>query len=81
MAWIRTLAPNEAEGLLKKIYDAATDRAGKVWNILRLMSLRPRQLQTSMELYQVVMFGNSGLSRGEREMVATMVSSINRCHY
>jgi AhpD family alkylhydroperoxidase len=27
------------------------------------------------------MFGKSGLSRAEREMVATVVSAANRCHY
>ena len=34
-----------------------------------------------MELYIKVMHGPSGLTRTEREMVATIVSRTNRCHY
>ena len=81
MAWIRTIPPGEAEGLLKSIYDAALARAGKVWNIVRLTSLRPRQTEKSLALYQEVMLGPSGLSRAERELVATVVSRANGCFY
>lgn len=81
MAWIRTIEPEESTGHLKKIYDAAIARAGQVWNIIKLMSLRPRQVETSMGLYQAVMFGRSELSRGEREMIATVVSDANHCRY
>lgn len=78
---IRTIAPEEAQGTLKRLYDAAVDRAGKVFNITRAMSLRPDQLRTSMMLYQSTMFQPSGLTRVEREMVAVVVSQSNDCHY
>ena len=82
MAWIKTVAPEEKpKGLLGRLYGEALKRAGKVWNIVRLMSLRPRQMQASMDLYRVAMFGDSGLSRGEREMIATVVSQLNQCFY
>ena len=82
MAWIRTVAPEEKpKGLLGRLYEEALARANKVWNIVRLMSLRPRQMQASMDLYRVAMFGDSGLSRGEREMIATVVSQLNQCFY
>lgn len=82
MAWIRTVAPEEKpKGLLGRLYADAVERAGKVWHIVRLMSLRPRQVEASMGLYRVAMFGESGLSRAEREMVATVVSQINQCFY
>ncbi|MAB88863.1 MAG: carboxymuconolactone decarboxylase family protein [Planctomycetota bacterium] len=82
MAWIKTVAPEEQpRGLLGRLYEEALARANKVWNIVRLMSLRPRQMQASMDLYRVVMFGESGLSRAEREMVATVVSQVNDCFY
>jgi alkylhydroperoxidase family enzyme len=45
------------------------------------MSLRPRQLEASLGLYQAVMFGESGLSRAERELIATVVSRVNECFY
>ncbi len=81
MAWIRTVPKNEAEGLLRGIYEAAERRAGKVWNIVSLGSLRPKVVQAFLALYQEVMFAPSGLSRAERELLATVVSMTNECHY
>jgi alkylhydroperoxidase family enzyme len=34
-----------------------------------------------MELYKGIMFGQSKLSRQERELLATVVSRENDCHY
>ena len=51
MAWIRTVEPADAEGALAPIYTAAMQRAGRVFGIVRLMSLEPRVLQASMGLY------------------------------
>ena len=82
MAWIRTIPPAEAEGLLKQIYDEAVGRAGKVFNVLRLQSLRPEVLQAGMELYKALMLSPaSPLSRAQREMIAVAVSRANDCHY
>ena len=81
MAWIRTVAGGEAEGDLKPLYDAAAKRAGKVFGIVRLMSPNPRVLEASMNLYRAIMFGPSPLSRRQREMLATVVSATNGCHY
>ena len=72
---------DEASGLLKEEYDAAVARAGKVFNIVKAMSLRPGVLRSSMQLYRDVMFGRSGLSRVERELLAVVVSRANDCHY
>jgi alkylhydroperoxidase family enzyme len=78
---IRLISDDEADGLLKEEYDAAIARAGKVFNILRAMSLNPPVLQASMELYKAIMFGESGLSRRERELLATVTSAEQSCHY
>lgn len=72
---------DEATGLLREEYDAAIARAGKVYNIVKAMSPRPAVLRRSMELYRELMFGSSGLSRQERELLATVVSRENDCHY
>ncbi len=45
------------------------------------MSLNPPVLHASMELYKAIMFGESGLSRRERELLATVTSSEQSCHY
>lgn len=82
MAWIRTIAPEEASGLLKRIYDEAVGRAGRVFNVLRIQSLRPEVLQAGVGLYEEVMLSpRSPLSRAQREMIAVVVSRANDCHY
>ena len=71
----------EATGELAGEYDAAIARAGKVFNIVKSMSLRPGVLKASMRLYREIMFGPSELSRVERELLAVVVSVANDCHY
>lgn len=79
--WIQTTSVSEASGLLRKIYDEAITRAGKVYAIVRSMSLNPRVLRSSLGLYRDVMMGTSPLSRAQRELLATSVSRFNECHY
>jgi alkylhydroperoxidase family enzyme len=79
--YIRLIDEGEADGVLKEEYDAAVERAGKVFNILKAMSLRPAVLRASIELYREIMFGESGLSRQERELLATVASAEQSCHY
>ncbi len=81
MGWIRTIPEGEAEGLLARIYADARRRVGHVAEIIRAMSLRPTVAEASMGLYQRIMFGRSGLSRIQREMLAVVVSRANDCHY
>ena len=78
---LRLIEEGEAAGALKAEYDAAIARAGKVFNIVKAMSLNPETLRASMELYRAVMFGRSEVSRAERELLAVVVSRANDCHY
>jgi hypothetical protein len=81
MTWIRTIPPEEATGPLRASYERAIARAGKVFGIVRTMSLSPAILDASIEFYLRVMFGREGLSRIRREMLAVVVSAANDCHY
>ena len=81
MAHLRLTDVDEATGQLKDEYDAAIGRAGKVFNIVKAMSPNPETLRASMQLYRQIMFGDSGLSRQERELLAVVVSDANTCHY
>ena len=81
MAWIKTVSPEEAEGPLKDLYQRALKRAGRLWHILRLQSINPEVLKASTDLYLMIMYGRSPLSRGQREMLAVVVSRTNGCHY
>ena len=81
MAWIETISTDDAEGPLKKEYDEAITRAGGVANVVSLSSLNPAALSAWVGVYKAVMYGPSPLERYERELVATVVSQENNCHY
>jgi len=81
MAWIRKIPVEEATGRLKLIFENAVKRAGKVYEIIHIQSLNPPVLLAAVDVYKSTMYGRSPLSRRQREMIATVVSSINRCHY
>ncbi len=82
MAWIQTIPEHDADGRLSELYSQAVDpSSGKVDNILKIHSLHPRGLKTHLELYKAVMTGTQTLPKVEREMIALIVSVLNRCHY
>ena len=82
MPYIRQVSDAEAQGAAKRELDAARKRAaGRVWNIVRIMTPNPAALRASMSLYSVLMFGESPLTRAQREMLAVVVSRVNDCHY
>ena len=81
MPWIKQISVEDATGLLKKEFDKAIQRAGRLWHIVHIMSLNPRVLKTSMDQYGAIMHGRSPLSRAQREMLATVVAVENDCYY
>jgi alkylhydroperoxidase family enzyme len=81
VAWIRTVRDEEARGHLAELFAAAIRRAGKVFGIVRAMSLAPRTLEVSLDFYRAILFGESPLTRRQREMLAVVTSWHNHCHY
>jgi alkylhydroperoxidase family enzyme len=81
VAYIRLVDVAAATGRLKRAYDAAIARAGRVWNIVRTMSPNPPVLDASMGVYLAVMHGKSPLTRVQRELLAVVVSRTNGCFY
>ena len=81
MPWIKQISIEEATGLLKSQFDAAIQRAGRVWHIVHIMSLNARAMRDSIAFYITIMMGESPLSRPQREMLAVVVSFENHCHY
>ena len=81
MAYIDTIEIEDAEGIVKQEYDKGNRRAGRVFNILKIMSRSPLALKESMRMYLAIMYGESELSRTQREMLATVVSQVNHCYY
>ena len=81
MAFIKTVDPQDAEGIVKQEYEKGVRRSGRVFNILKIMSLRPVALRESIRMYLAIMYGESKLSRAQRELLATVVSQVNHCYY
>jgi len=81
MSYIDEVDPDDATGLLRRIFDRALRRAGRVWGITRVMSLNPPVLDASMRFYGAVMFGASPLTRVQRELLAVVTSDANDCFY
>jgi alkylhydroperoxidase family enzyme len=81
MPWITQIPIQQAAGLLKKEYDKAIQRAGRLWNIAQIMSMNPRVMRSSMAHYGAIMHGDSPLSRVQRELIATVVAAELDCHY
>lgn len=66
---------------LQLIWRKCTDKLGFVPNVYSTYSLKPKRLRNFMVMYNEIMLSDSGLSKLEREMVAVVVSSANRCYY
>jgi len=81
VAFIDIVGENQAKGLLAGIYEAARQRAGRVYNILKIQSQNPSALQAMLDLYSATVRGESPLTRAQREMLAVVVSRANSCHY
>ncbi len=81
MSWIDEVDVAEADGQLESIYAELVAKRGKVSNILKVHSLNPEAMQNHLDLYMTIMFGQSGLTRAEREAIAVVVSANNDCAY
>lgn len=57
------------------------EKLGMVPNVLRAHAFAPEKLDAFTALYNDLMLGESGLTKLEREMIAVVVSSANRCYY
>lgn len=62
-------------------FDKCVDKLGMVPNVLRAYAFNPEKLDAFTGMYNDLMLAESGLSKLEREMIAVVVSSVNRCYY
>ena len=65
----------------QKYFDLCTEKLGLIPNVLQAYAFDIDKLNTFAALYNDLMLGDSGLSKLEREMIAVVVSSINKCFY
>ncbi|MFT5722435.1 MAG: putative peroxidase-related enzyme [Motiliproteus sp.] len=65
----------------QRYFDKCQEKLGMIPNVLQAYSHNPAQLEAFSSFYNCLMFGDSGLSTLEREMIAVVVSSENHCFY
>ncbi|MGZ3547179.1 MAG: peroxidase-related enzyme [Vulcanimicrobiaceae bacterium] len=66
---------------IKEIYAKNREKIGFVPNVFRAYAKRPEHFRAFMQYHDVLMKGEGGLSRVEREAIVVAVSSENRCQY
>lgn len=81
LSWLRVPAKEDAPPAVKELFDKAEERLGFIPNVLRIYALRPRHLELWNAFYDDLLRGESTLTREQREMIAVVVSTTNRCHY
>ena len=65
----------------RKYFDLCQEKLGLVPNVLKAHAFEIGKLDAFTAMYSEIMLAESGLTKLEREMIATVVSSINRCWY
>lgn len=68
-------------GETQKYFDICQEKLGMVPNVLRAYAFDIDKLNAFTAMYNDIMLADSGLTKLEREMIAVVVSSINRCWY
>jgi hypothetical protein len=96
MTWIRTVPPAAADDALRRCYESiyalyppeyhteveALRRGdGTADSIGAAHSLIPEAMRHAMSAYAVLLAPDLPLTRRQHEMIATVVSALNRCFY
>jgi len=66
---------------LHRYFALCEEKLGFVPNVLAAYSFDAVKLRAFIAMYNDLMLGVSGLTKLEREMIAVVVSSANRCYY
>ena len=78
---IRRPTRTKLEPDMQKYFGICEQKLGFVPNVLEAYSFDPTKLRAFINMYNELMLAESGLSKLEREMMAVVVSSENRCYY
>ena len=66
---------------IQSVFARCEEKIGFVPNVLRAYTLDADKLRAFRAMYNDLMLGDSALSPLEREMIAVVVSAVNRCYY
>jgi hypothetical protein len=94
MTWIKTIGMDDADEKLKQAIEAQREiypaeyavpihptNDGGASQIVASHSLIPEALHHAFSTFGVLMSPDLPLSRKQHEMITTVVSVLNRCHY
>lgn len=82
-AWVKVPEPSEAPPEVQALFAKFLEKTGLIPNVARNFALLPEHFLRWFRYYDFLMRSeeHSQLSRKEREMIAVVVSSENRCEY
>ena len=66
---------------IQKYFQLCKDKLGLIPNVLKAYSHNTEKLNAFTNMYNEIMLAESGLTKLQREMIAVVVSSINKCFY
>lgn len=78
MAYIETVPPEDADGLLRELYDQDVQTQGYVANYTRAMSLRPKAIAAWRQLSRAI---RSTMPLRRYELVTLAAALALRCTY
>jgi len=78
---LRTPSRAKLDADMQKYFRLCEEKLGFVPNVLGAYSFDQAKLRAFIAMYNDLMLADSGLSKLEREMLAVVVSSANRCYY
>ena len=65
----------------QKYFDICQEKLGMIPNVLQAYAFDIDKLNAFTGMYNDIMLAASGLSKLEREMIAVVVSAVNKCFY
>ncbi len=66
---------------MRKYFAVCDEKIGFLPNVLAAYSFDQTKLRAFINFYNDLMLGDSRVSKLEREMIAVVVSAVNRCYY
>jgi len=66
---------------LQTTINAVAEKAGFIPNVFSILSRRPDEFRAFFAYHDALMERDSGLSKGEREMIVVVTSALNHCLY
>jgi uncharacterized peroxidase-related enzyme len=61
--------------------EAVAERSGFIPNVFLVLAHRPEEFRAFMAYHDALMEKDSGLSKGERELIVVTTSALNDCQY